>query len=207
MLSASAFRSAAPHRQAQVSPLSQHQDFGLHPTPLAEGEEFVDDAAGFVDELSRRELQLPVALVDGRFHLPEVLDCRRIEGVERGEPPHKVLELIWKADKVRERLKPRSASSRTARFVIYRPPVPFGRASGSTFVSPCRERVGPESPQEVIVCDANGNGQRQNAIWVGSVQEMPKAKPELGRGGKSLCVRAAYHPGTQAKEKTPLPEG
>lgn len=38
------------------SPLSQHNDCQLCPTPLAEGEEFVDDPSGFGDKLSAAEL-------------------------------------------------------------------------------------------------------------------------------------------------------
>ncbi len=76
------------------SPLSQHNNFGLSSTPLAEGEELVDDASCFAQELLGAQLQLFVALVNGRLHLPEVLDGRRVQGVECGEPSNEVLKLI-----------------------------------------------------------------------------------------------------------------
>lgn len=66
------------------SPLPQHYNFRLRSTPLAEGEELVDDAPRFTQELLGAELQLSVALVHSRLHLPEVLDGRRVQGVERG---------------------------------------------------------------------------------------------------------------------------
>lgn len=78
------------------SPFPQHNNFRLTSTPLAEGEELVDDASGFAQELLGAELQLFVALVDGRLHLPEVLDGGRVQGVERGKPSNEVLKLIWK---------------------------------------------------------------------------------------------------------------
>lgn len=80
-----------------LSPLSQHNNFGLRLTPLAEGEELADDAPRLAQELLGAELQLLVALVDGRLRLPEVLDGGRVQGVEGGEPPDEVLKLIWKA--------------------------------------------------------------------------------------------------------------
>lgn len=76
------------------SPLPQHNNFGLSSTPLAEGEEFVDDAPRFAQKLLGAELQLLVALVDGRLHFPEVLDGGHVQGVERGEPSNEVLKLI-----------------------------------------------------------------------------------------------------------------
>lgn len=79
------------------SPLPQHNNFGLSSTPLAEGEELVDDAPCFAQELLGAELQLFVALVNGRLHLPEVLNGGRVQSVECGKPSDEVLKLIWKA--------------------------------------------------------------------------------------------------------------
>lgn len=78
----------------RFSPLPQHDNLGLSLTPLAEGEELVDDAPGFAQELLAAELQLFVALMNGWLHLPEVLDGGRVQGVESGKPPNKVLKLI-----------------------------------------------------------------------------------------------------------------
>lgn len=79
------------------SPLPQHNNFGLSSTPLAEGEELVDDASCFAQELLGAEFQLFVALVYRRLHLPEVLDGGCVQGVGCGKPSNEVLKLIWKA--------------------------------------------------------------------------------------------------------------
>lgn len=65
-------------------------------TPLAEAEELVDDAPRLAQELLGAELQLSVAVVDGRLRLPEVLDGGRVQGVESRNPSDEVLKLIWK---------------------------------------------------------------------------------------------------------------
>ena len=77
------------------SPLPQRNNFGLRSTPLAEHEEFLDDAPGLAQELLGAELELLVALVYGRLHPPQVLDGRGVQGVEGGQLPDKVLELVW----------------------------------------------------------------------------------------------------------------
>lgn len=76
------------------SPLSEHDDPGLAAAPLAQGEEFVDNAPGLAHQLLGAELQLLVPLVHGRLRLPEVLNGRRVQGVKRGQPTDKVLKLI-----------------------------------------------------------------------------------------------------------------
>lgn len=88
-------------RSSRASPLPQHDNFGPGSTPLAEGEELVDDPPRFAHELLPAELQLLVALQNGRLRLPEVLDGGRVEGVGCGQPPDKVLELICKARQTR----------------------------------------------------------------------------------------------------------
>lgn len=80
------------------SPLPQHDHFGLSSTPLAEGEELVDEASCFAKELLGAELQLFVALVNSLLRLPEVLDGGRVEGVGSGKSSNKVLKLVWKAE-------------------------------------------------------------------------------------------------------------
>lgn len=87
------------------SPLPQHNNFGLSSASLAEGEELVDDASRFAQELLGAELQLFVALVDGRLHFPEVLDGGRVQGVECGKPSNKVLKLIWKTGRCTMRVE------------------------------------------------------------------------------------------------------
>lgn len=75
--------------------------------PLAEGEELADDASCFAQELLGAELQLFVALVNRWLHLPEILDGRRVQGVEGGKPSNKVLKLIWKMKEAQdERFSP-----------------------------------------------------------------------------------------------------
>ena len=59
---------------AVILPLSGHRNSGLSPASLAQREEPADDPTGFAEELSSAELQLLVALVHTRVHLPEVLD-------------------------------------------------------------------------------------------------------------------------------------
>lgn len=76
------------------SPLPQQNNFGLASAPLAEGEDLVNDPLGLAHQLLGAELQLLVALQNGRLHLPEVLDGGHIQRVEGGEPSDKVLELI-----------------------------------------------------------------------------------------------------------------
>ena len=80
---------------AGFSPLPQRNNFWLRSTPLAEHEEFLDDVPGFAQELLGAELQLLVALVYGWLHPPQVLDGRGVQGVEGGQLPDKVLELVW----------------------------------------------------------------------------------------------------------------
>lgn len=67
---------------SSFSPLSQHDNCGLGPTSLAEGEELLDDLLGFVHKLLVAELQLFVALENRRLHLPEVLYGRCVQSVE-----------------------------------------------------------------------------------------------------------------------------
>lgn len=81
------------------SPLPQHYNFRLRSTPLAEGEELVDDASRFAQELLGAELQLSVALVNRRIHLPEVLDGGRVQSVECRKPSNKILKLFWKTER------------------------------------------------------------------------------------------------------------
>lgn len=76
------------------SPLPQQYNLGLVLAPLAEGEDLVDNPLRLAHELLGAELQLFVALQDGRLHLPEVLDGGHVQRVERGEPSDEVLELI-----------------------------------------------------------------------------------------------------------------
>lgn len=66
-------------------------------TPLAEGEELVDDPVCFAHKLLSAELQLFVSLENGRLHLPEVLNGGCVDSVECGKSSYKVLELILKA--------------------------------------------------------------------------------------------------------------
>ena len=76
------------------SPLPQHNNSRLRSTPLAEHEQLLDDASGFAQELLGVQLQLLVALVYGWLRPPQVLDGRRVQGVEGGQLPDKVLELV-----------------------------------------------------------------------------------------------------------------
>lgn len=91
-------RSVTTERSAEIlksfSPLSQHNNFRLSSTPLAEGEELVDDPVCFAHKLLSAELQLFVSLENGRLHLPEVLNGGCVESVECGKSSYKVLELI-----------------------------------------------------------------------------------------------------------------
>lgn len=80
------------------SPLSQHNNFGLSLTPFAEGEELVDNASCFAQELLGAELQLFVALENGRLRFPEILNGRCVQSIECRKPSNKVLELIWKTE-------------------------------------------------------------------------------------------------------------
>lgn len=82
----------------RFSPLPQHDNFWLGLTPLAEGEELVDNASRFAQQLLSAELQLFVALVNGRFHLPKILDGRCVQGIECGKSSNEVLKLFWKAE-------------------------------------------------------------------------------------------------------------
>lgn len=76
------------------SPLPQQDNLGLASAPFAEGEDLVDDPLRLAHELLGVELQLFVALQDGWLRLPEVLDGRYVQRVERGKPSDEVLELI-----------------------------------------------------------------------------------------------------------------